>query len=87
LIVTNIIVVRTATTNYVVMYIPLIWVLKKLADRLRGGSVITAFFLLFSVIGTWALFLATIQGDLEHPINYLPFPLGLLIWLILERRH
>lgn len=87
LIVTNLIVVRTATTNYVIMYIPLIWVLKKMADRLRGGNVITALFLLFSAIGTWVLFLATIQGDLEHPINYLPLPLGFLIWLIWEGRR
>lgn len=81
LIVTNLIVVRTATTNYVIMYVPLIWGLKRLSDQLPGGNLWPALFFLLSSIAGWVLFLATIEGDQEHPVNYLPLPFFLLILL------
>ena len=44
-----------------------------------------------TLIGFWVLFLVTIQGDSEHPIMYLPLPLGLMAMLMfgghLLRRH
>ena len=85
LIVTNMIVVRTATTNYIVLYIPLFLLLKVAADRLPHGNGWVAAFYLVSIIGVWALFLATISGDLEHPIMYLPLPLLLLAVLAWAR--
>ena len=81
LIVTNLIVVRTATTNYVIMYIPLIWGLKHVSDRLPRANLWLVLFFFMSGVGGWALFLATIKGDLEHPVNYLPLPSFLLILL------
>lgn len=81
LVVTNLIVVRTATTNYVMMYVPLIWGLKHLRDRLPRGNVWPALFFLVSGLGGWVLFLATIAGNQEHPVNYLPLPFFLLILL------
>jgi hypothetical protein len=82
LLVTNLIVVRTATTNYVVLYIPLFWGLKQVANRWPGGKWLVTTFFLLSTVGTWLLFLATIEGDQEHPVNYLPLPFLLLAMLI-----
>ncbi len=81
LVVTNLIVVRTATTNYVMMYVPLVWGLKRLHDRLPRENLWPALFFLVSSIGGWLLFLATIEGNQEHPVNYLPLPFFLLILL------
>lgn len=38
--------------------------------------------LLALLVGTWVLFLSTIQGDFEHPVTYLPLPIGLLLGLV-----
>lgn len=84
LVITNMIVVRTATTNYIVMYIPLFYFLKQLANRPAGNLWVATFYVVSSIT-TWGLFLATITGDQEHPINYLPLPfllLGCLIWAL-----
>lgn len=79
LIVTNLIVLRTATTNYVALYIPLFFTLKVAADRLPGSHKLLALFYLLSAIGWWALFLATVDVRFEHPIMYLPLPVGLFV--------
>lgn len=79
LIITNVIIVRTATTNYIIMYIPLFLVLRTLSQQVKGGSLWVALFYGGSIVFTWALFLFTIQGDLEHPVTYLPLPLLLLL--------
>jgi hypothetical protein len=96
LVVTNLIVLRTATTNFVALYIPLFFVLKAAIERLPAGYIwlvsrhaglaprhagLTLFYFL-STIGLWALFFATVQGKFEHPIMYLPLPVGLLIALV-----
>ena len=78
LLVTNLIVLRTATTNYVVLYIPLFLILKMAADRLIRAPLWLALFYTLSVVGLWALFLTTVQGDYENPIMYLPLPSILL---------
>ncbi len=82
MIVTNLILVRTATTNYIIMTIPLFLLLRELAMRWRWGNLSVALFYGFSIISSWALFLATIQGDTEHPIMYLPWPFALLPLLL-----
>jgi hypothetical protein len=82
MIVTNLILVRTATTNYIIMTIPLFLLLRELAMRWRWGNLGVALFYGFSIVSSWALFIATIQGDTEQPIMYLPWPLGLLLVLI-----
>ncbi len=78
LIITNMVVVRTATTNYIIMYIPLFLVLKAISSKWRRGDLWVALILLGSIVGMWALFLASVQGDTEHPIMYLPLPFLLL---------
>lgn len=82
MIVTNLILVRTATTNYIIMIIPLFLLLHYLALHWRWGNGGVILFYSLSVVSTWLLFLTTIQGDTEHPIMYLPWPFGLLICLV-----
>ncbi len=82
MVVTNLILVRTATTNYIIMTIPLFLLLRELAMRWQGGNLGIALFYGFSILSSWALFLATIQGDTEHPIMYLPWPFALLPLLL-----
>ena len=35
----------------------------------------------FILVGMWALFLATIEGNVEHPVMYLPLPILTLLGL------
>ncbi|MFQ5435338.1 MAG: hypothetical protein ACE5FD_10725, partial [Anaerolineae bacterium] len=85
LVVTNSVILRTATTNYVVMYVPLLLGLKWLAEWYGRGWV--AVFFLVSIVSLWALFFATVQGDFEHPLMYLPLPVGILVWLAIAQRR
>jgi hypothetical protein len=82
LIITNMIIVRTATTNYIIMYLPLLLLLKAMSDNLRWGKAIVTLIIVLSAAGMWLLFLMTLQGDSEHPITYLPLPFALLFALI-----
>jgi len=81
LIVANLIALRTATTNYVVLLMSIFIVFKTLEKRFqRRGAMLIALIELLLLIGFWVLFAATVVGDYEHPIMYLPLPVGL--WLI-----
>ncbi|MGD8904833.1 MAG: glycosyltransferase family 87 protein [Anaerolineae bacterium] len=82
LLVTNLVALRTATTNYAVLYIPLFFILKVAADRLTRASLWLALFYILSMVGLWALFLTTVQGDYENPIMYLPLPSVLLLGIL-----
>ncbi len=63
LIVTNLVAVRTATTNYVILYIPLFYGLSVAArsQTRRSTGVWLALFYLLTIVGMWALFLATVH--------------------------
>jgi hypothetical protein len=82
LVITNLIVFRTATTNYVMLlpvlfYIFAIW---EVRWKLTGQ-----FFMWLSLaglgIGLWALFLLTVEGNVEQAIMYLPLPIFSLFGL------
>ena len=77
LIVTNLVAVRTATSNYVVLLIPLATVFRAL-QRYRGGPWLVLLLELVLLAGMWAHFLLTVEARFEHPAVYLPLPLGLL---------
>jgi hypothetical protein len=79
LIVTNLVVLRTATTNFVALYIPLFFALKAATDRLTGSFGLLALFYILSTIGLWVLFVTTVEVKFEHPIMYLPLPVGLFL--------
>jgi len=85
LVVTNLVATRTGTTNYVMLYIPLLWGLKAAAANRPRGNYFVALFFVLSGIGTWVLFLATIDGNAENPIMFLPLPIGLFIMLLWGR--
>ena len=85
LVVTNLVALRTATTNYVMMYPVLFLGLKLLAGRIPHGLGYVALFYAVSFVGLWALFFVTVDGQFEHPIIYLPLPFGLTALLLLGR--
>jgi len=85
LVVTNLVALRTATTNYVVLYMPLLWALKRVCGRSRRGAWALASFYCLSVAALWPLFLLTVRDKCEHPIMYLPLPFALLIALFIMR--
>lgn len=87
MIVNAVVLVRTATTNYIILYIPLLLCLQLVTERFRRGKLYVALFYVFSLITMWVLFLSTIQGDFEHPIMYLPLPITLLILFIWGLQH
>jgi hypothetical protein len=87
LIITNLIALRTATTNYVVLFIPLIHLLAVMQTRWpRGGTWAVIGIEAVLLVGLWALFLATVKNKFEHPIMYLPLPVGLWIAWVAARR-
>jgi hypothetical protein len=82
LVITSMVVVRTATTNYLAMVPGLIMVFSIWANRWnRKGEVLIFSVLIFLFLGLWALFIQTVDGNLEHPIMYLPLPALVLIGL------
>jgi hypothetical protein len=82
ILVTNLIVIRTATTNYLAMVPGLLLVFSVFVDRWRkGGSIAVGFILFILFIGLWMLFLRTIEGNIENPVMYLPLPIFMLISL------
>jgi len=85
MIVNNMVLVRTATTNFIVLYIPILLCLRLLAERTRRGLLWVTLFYAISIFSLWVLFLSTLEGDQEHVIMFLPLPVLLLralIWLL-----
>jgi len=88
LIVTNLIALRTATTNYVVLLMPIFIVFKILDKRFRRrGAMLIALIELLLLVGLWVLFAATVAGNYEHPIIYLPLPIGLWLIFVAAKPH
>jgi hypothetical protein len=85
LIVTNLVALRTATTNYVILLLPLVMVFRALQRR-RGGAWWILLVEVVLLVGLWVLFLATVVERFEHPSVYLPLPFGLLAVFALARR-
>jgi hypothetical protein len=85
ILITNLILVRTATTNYLAMVPGMIIVFSVIVDRWQKKGAIAVALLLFSFLfGLWALFLATVEGNLESPAMYIPLPIFMLfsLWWI-----
>ncbi|MBI4630540.1 MAG: DUF2029 domain-containing protein [Chloroflexi bacterium] len=86
LIITNMIVTRTATTNYVMMLPALFYMFKVAADRFGAKAnvwIVMTELILF--IGIWMLFAFTLKGRDEQWQVYLPLPLMLLAGMIVFR--
>lgn len=87
-VITNMVAVRTATTNYVVMLPALILILAAMEEMWgTTGAWVGGVVLLALVIGLWALFLGTVNGNLESRLMYFPLPLLTLAGLGLIRRQ
>jgi hypothetical protein len=83
LIVSNLIVPRSATTNYVMLLVPTLWLFAALDRSRRWGRAVVLILMLASFVGLWWLHAATVVGNQEQPILFLPTPvaLGLALWL------
>lgn len=86
--VTHLVAPRTATPHYVVFTLPLIVVIRELVMRRgRWGSGWALVTLLALLVLPWVHFLATVEGEFEHPTVYLPPPLLTLLALWVTRRR
>ena len=81
LLLTNFIAPRMATTGYAVLLIALFLLFKR---RVRSGLAVVGIELAL-LVGQWAIFLGTMDGNFETAAVYLPFPLLLLFGLLLDR--
>jgi hypothetical protein len=76
-VVSNLIVPRSATTNYVLMLMPTLWIFASLDRHGRRGRLLTLSVMLISFVGQWWLQFATVVGNQEQPVMFLPWPLTL----------
>ena len=91
--ITNLIALRTATTNFVGLYPALVLIFALWHERWgRRGSVVISLTLLALLVGLWSLFVTTLEGNRESAAMYLPLPLLTLAglwwsrwWVV--RRH
>lgn len=75
---------RTATTHFAVLLVPL-FMLFESWHREHLGSVRVWLTLGLVFVGSWALFLWTVNGNQENPINYIPIPVLMLVLLLWRR--
>ncbi len=94
IVLTNIITFRTATTNFVVMLPALCLIFSEWTKRWKGkGTLASLIALLVLGVGQWALFLATVSGNDESIVMYLPMPFLTLLglwwvrWWIIRPQH
>ncbi len=90
LVVSNLIVSRSATTNYVMLLLPALWLFAVFdglpkSQTLRKSVIVIV--MLVSFVGLWWLHAATVVGNQEQPIMFIPVPVVLGLMLILFRPH
>jgi hypothetical protein len=83
LVVSNLIVPRSATTNYVLLLVPTLWIFAILDRHGVRGRWIMMLVMAVAVVGQWWLHFATVVGNQEQAVMYLPWPLalGAGLWL------
>ena len=81
-VVTNIVAIRTATTNYV-MLLPVLFLVFRVWEQRWGlvGKVGIWLTLLVFLVGLWFLFFKTVVGNEEHAFMYIPLPFYCLFGL------
>jgi hypothetical protein len=94
IVLTNIIAFRTATTNFVVMLPAWCIILSEWTKRWKGkGTLASLIALLVLGVGQWVLFLATVSGNDESLVMYLPMPFLTLLglwwvrWWVIHPQH
>lgn len=80
--VTNLVIFRTATTNYV-MLLPVLFYIFTISEiRWRAaGHLFVWLSLIILLVGLWILFFITVEGNQEQPIMFLPLPFFCLFGL------
>jgi hypothetical protein len=82
LVLSQLIGVQTDPGNYIVLFVPLVYVFsdiqKRWGKRGEWGAIIIMGALF---VGLWILFIGTVQGSQQHPIMFLPLPFVLLLAL------
>ena len=87
LILTHFIAPRAATTHYTMLLLPLFAWFARLQERLAHRAWLVLLGIEAALlVGQWAIFLTTIQGNYETAPVYLPFPLLMLVVQMLARR-
>lgn len=86
IVISNLIVPRSATTNYVLMLLPIIWIFAALDRSFNWGKWIILSVLIISIVGLWWLHFTTVVGNQEQAIMFLPSPIILGVLLILGRK-
>jgi hypothetical protein len=82
LVITNFVAFRTATPHYIVLMAVIFLVFRVWKERWGKPGQRAAWVTIFILFaGFWALFLGTVQGNLEHPVMYLPLPFLCMIGL------
>ena len=88
LILTHFIAPRAATTHYTIMLPPLFVLFAMLENRSgRKGQLVVIFVGALLLLGQWALFLTTLEGNFETAPVYLPFPVAMLAAQVVLRKH
>jgi hypothetical protein len=82
LLASNILVPRSATTNYVVLLIPILGIFAAIERNIRDGRVLVLIIMAVGLIGHWWLHFATVAGNQEQPVLFLPIPISLGVGLI-----
>lgn len=85
LVVSNLIVPRSATTNYVLMLVLILWIFAALDRCPRWGRFVLLASMLISSVGLWWLHAATVRGNAEQPIMFIPDLLALGVVLVFGR--
>ncbi|MEP7357269.1 MAG: glycosyltransferase 87 family protein [Anaerolineales bacterium] len=83
LVVSDLIVPRSATTNYVLLLTTTLWIFALLDQQGARGRWLILLFMAASVVGQWWLHFATVVGNQEQAVMFLPWPLllGAVLWL------
>jgi len=85
-VITNLITIRTATTNYVMLLPVLFLIFRIMEDRWgKGGRLVEWLIIGLIGFGLWWLFLTSVQGNQESSVMYLPLPIFCLIGLLWVR--
>ncbi len=85
LLISNIIVPRSATTNYVMLLIPTLGLFAAIDRNIVGGRAFVLIIMGISLVGHWWLHAATVVGNQEQPILFLPIPIALSLGLIMGK--
>jgi hypothetical protein len=86
--VTHLVALRTATPHFVVFILVLVFYFQEITRAsARRAPVLVLAVMVVLTLSLWWLFLRTVINRFEHPIMYLPLPVGslLLIWFTRRR--